>query len=475
MCWSLEGTIVTAGPPSGLGATCGGRPMLVDRFGGEHSGSGQAAVAAYEEAVLGILAHRPCVGPALDRALALDPGLVAGHALKGLAAVVLARAELLDPAGAALAAARTALAARDGGTAGERALVAALADALAGRLRAAADRLARHLDRHPHDLLALKLGYAFRFMLGDAAGMLAATSAVLPAWTPAAAGYGFLLGCHAFALEECGELRAAEAVGREAVHYEPGDAWGLHAVAHVHEMAGRTGDGIAWLEASRPVWRRCNNFAFHMAWHLALFHLERGDHARVLELYDREVRPQPSDDFRDVANAVSLLWRLGQEGVAVGARWQELRAIAERRRHETTLVFASLHYLMALVAAGDQAAARELGTAIGARALTGMGDQAGVAAGIGLDLADAIAGPAHRSGARAALHRLVAATPQLGGSHAQRDLFVRTLALLAAEAGDRAAVARIMAWRGRLKREDRFAALVRAHLAAALARRGRAA
>jgi hypothetical protein len=474
MCWSLDRDIATA-PSSCSGTGQLGPAQREDRFAGLHSSSAPEAVTAFEAAVLAVAAHRPGVAPALERALALDPGLVAGHALKGLGAVVLARHELLPPARAALADARAALAARDGGTAGERMLVEALAAAVEGRLGVAATRIERHLAAQPRDFLALKLGHAFRFMLGDAAGMLAATAAALPAWAPSMAGYGFLLGCHAFALEECGRFRAAEAAGRAALAHEPRDAWGLHAVAHVHEMERRVEPGIALLEAARPVWSRCNNFSFHIAWHLALFHLEGGRHERVLELYDREVRPEPTDDFRDVANAVSLLWRLQQEGVAVGQRWAELAAIARRRRHETTLVFATLHYLMALVAAGDLTAARELAATLAAKAQAGEGDQAGVAAGIGLDLAHAILSLAQRGTARGALHRLAAATPQLGGSHAQRDLFVRTLALLAAEQGDPNGCARVMAWRGRLKRQDRFAAAVQERLAAALARPGRAA
>ena len=61
--------------------------MLMDRFGGRHSSANDSAVAVYEDAVLGIAAHRPTVTQALQLALAADPGLTAAHALKGLAAV----------------------------------------------------------------------------------------------------------------------------------------------------------------------------------------------------------------------------------------------------------------------------------------------------------------------------------------------------------------------------------------------------
>ena len=170
-----------------------------------------------------------------------------------------------------------------------------------------------------------------------------------------------------------------------------------------------------------------------------------------------------------MANAISLLWRLRQEGVEVGHRWDELREIARRRREDTTLMFASLHYLMALVATGEIAAAHELVAAIAARGVSGHGDQARVAAQVGLGLAKAILGIADRRAGRMALDQLARATPQLGGSHIQRDVFVRTLALLAADQGDGAAVARILAQRTLIGREDRFSARLQARLDAAAA------
>ena len=280
--------------------------------------------------------------------------------MKGFANLILAREELLAPARQAHADARAALRTLAGGTADERMLVAGLGEAVEGRFARAAMVLDQILQRNPRAFLPAKIAHALRFMLGDAPGMLAASTRVLRRWPAGAPGYGFLLGCHALALEETGDLDAAERTGRLAVELEPDDAWGLHAVSHVHEMQGRTAEGIAWLEGSRPVWTGCNNFSFHMAWHLALFHLETGDHDQVLAIYDTQVRPHPTDDFRDVANAVSLLWRLEQEGVSVGARWGELGAIAMRRRRDTTLTFASLHNLLALIAMGEIDAAWEL-------------------------------------------------------------------------------------------------------------------
>lgn len=430
--------------------------MPMDAYEFSTSSASADATAAFEEAVRGLAAHRPSTGVALGRALAADPDHVPALALKGFANLILAREELAAPAREALAAARRALATKDGGTADERALVEALGHASDDRFADAADCLDLRFADRPATFLPFKIAHALRFMLGDAAGMLAASQRMIAVWCPGRPAAGFLLGCHAFAVEEHGAYAAAEAYGRQAVAMEPDDAWGLHAVSHVHEMRGDTAAGIAWLEGSRGSWSRCNNFSFHMAWHLALLHLERGDHERVLRLYDDEVRPQPTDDFRDMANAVSLLWRLERLGVDVGRRWAGLAEIARKRRADTTLVFAALHTLIALVALGDRPAAAELVMALQVRA-QGTGDQARVAAELGLPLARAISG---LGGERGALDRLAAALPRLGGSNAQRDLFVLALAEAASRRSDVPALRAIGDARRRLKAEDRLIAAV---------------
>uniref|UniRef100_UPI0019547FED hypothetical protein n=1 Tax=Enterobacter hormaechei TaxID=158836 RepID=UPI0019547FED len=89
------------------------------------------------------------------------------------------------------------------------------------------------LDDSPRDLLAFKLSHALRFMGGDRAGMLAASTRFERRWSAATPGFGFVLGCHAFAIEETGDYATAERLGRRAVEIEPDDAWGIHAVSHV--------------------------------------------------------------------------------------------------------------------------------------------------------------------------------------------------------------------------------------------------
>lgn len=431
--------------------------MLIDRFGRSHTAVSREALTAFEEATLAVAAHRPAAA-SLARALELEPDLPAAWALTSLGNAMLGRVESMSAAKTGAARAEEALERCRGGTPCEKALVVAAREASHGRLQAAASALEARLKDVPRDLLGAKLSHALRFMSGQPDRMLATTALVLPHWNNETPGLGFLLGCHAFGLEEVGRYGEAEDFGRRAVDLEPTDAWGRHAVSHVMEMSGRVDEGIEWLEGSRPIWPSCNNFRFHLGWHLALFQLEKGNHARVLELYDNDVMPAASDDFRDVANAVSLLWRLRQSGVAVGSRWAQLREIALKRRSDVTYVFASLHYLLALVANKEVSAAVGLLNELAQVADEENSDQAQVARNVGVELGQIIqtfGGTTAKP--KANMSDIACRLSQLGGSNAQRDLFVRILLEAASASEDRGTLSAIARLRSQLRWQDRFA------------------
>lgn len=408
--------------------------MLTDLYAGEHSTRNAEAVKAFERAVHCLAMHRS-VSADLDDALFRDGRFVAAHALGGICAVLTGRAPGMAEAAARLQSSEASLADR-GGTACERALVRAHALAAAGQLGRAAAVLEQHADSHPHDFLAIKLAHAMRFMTGAPRRMLLTASSALKHWTSDRAGYGYLLGCKAFALEETGNLEAAERASRTAIELEPDDVWGLHALAHVLEMSGRTAEGRQLLKARLRNDGDPQGFARHLVWHLALFHLARGEEAEALALFDDKMVPIADGDFRDLANAVSLLWRLEQHGVNVGARWQAVGKVAARHSGDCTYVFASLHDLLALLRAGRHRAAADLMSKMKTAAAVDDTDQARVAGRVGVAVARAISAANSGDAARSGLTALAARLKQLGGSHAQRDLFLLTLMAIAANGRD---------------------------------------
>ena len=395
-----------------------------------------------EHALCGFLGHRADTGQRLEHALASDPQLVPALCMQGFAYKCLARRDFESEAWSKLHAARQALAAR-GGSDREHGLANALELWCLHDPLGAARALAQILRAHPRDVLAFKMHHALNFMLGRSNAMRAASEATLGAWHPSVPSYGYVLGCHAFALEETGALTEAEIIGRRAVECEPLDAWGAHAVAHVFETQDRPEQGLAWMDQVEPALAGCNNFAGHLAWHRSLFLVQRGELDAALKLYDAKIAVHVGRDYRDVCNGSSLLWRLEQEGCAVGDRWERLAELARARLGDHSLGFADAHYVLALAAAGDLGAAARFVTSMRTQAREHDDFNARVTAEVAVPVSEGIVALAARRSVEAArtLLPVSGACLRLGGSNAQRDIFALLL-LEAALQGDQTQLAR---------------------------------
>lgn len=418
--------------------------MPKDCRGLETTAANAEAVVAYDRTLRAYLGFARDTGDHLKTVFKADPAMAMGHCLKGYFFQLFANPALDAKADQALAAA-TKSAAAHGATTRETQHISALAAWRKGDLRTATDIWEAILIEHPLDMLAVKLGHYTHFYLGDVAELRDSVARILPVWSDATPDYGYLLAMHAFGLEESGDYAAAEAAGKRAVEIEPGDVWGVHAVAHVLEMQGRAREGISWVQGLKAHWDKTNNFRFHVGWHEALFNFELERYDAVLDLYDRHFRADRTDDVLDFSNAASMLWRLEDEGVAVGARWDELADIAEKRARDHVIAFADAHYLLALAGAGRFAQAESMiASMIAADPAVRVTEEL-IIAGIGAALGEAIVA-FRRSDYAAAAERLYPERHDIrliGGSHAQRDVFARLLILAALKAG-RAAMARAL-------------------------------
>lgn len=406
-----------------------------DAFGYTLTVGNAAAVEAWDRTVTAFFAHAAATPVHLGEALEAEPDFALAHAAKGFFMLLLGRSELIPTAREAHRTAQ-AITAR-GSTARERDYVGALGLYLGGDMRGAADHLDRMMEDHPRDGLALKLVQAIRFVLGDGAGMRQSIEAVRHAYGADHPSAAYVDGCYAFTLEETGDYRAAEAHGRDAVMRARDDAWGVHAVAHVLDMTNRSREGVAWLVEQPETWAHCNNFRYHVWWHLALFHLDRGEHAEVLRLYDTEIRADRTDDYRDISNGASLLTRLELEGVDIGNRWEELAAICSGRTDDGCVVFADLHYMLALSSGNAQTKALDLLATMKKTAAMQQTTMGPVAADAGVPAAEGLIRFAHGdySGAFASLKSARPRIRKVGGSHAQRDVFERLTIDAALRAG----------------------------------------
>ncbi len=241
------------------------------------------------------------------------------------------------------------------------------------------------LADHPRDILAFRLHHFCAFWLGRPEAMLKAVETILLRWDATVPHWGSVLACRSFANEECGNYTVAEAAGRAAVEIDPGDLWAVHAIAHVLEMQGRRGEGIAFIEDLRRHFEGANNLLHHIWWHQAMYHLERREFAEVLRLYDEGFRDlaspvtqQQPDLYIDVQNAASMLFRLDRQGVDVGPRWAELADKAEARIGDCRNAFTLPHWMMALTATGRWATAHRMLSAMREAMRANCGDHGAV-------------------------------------------------------------------------------------------------
>ena len=307
-----------------------------------------------------------------------------------------------------------------------------------------------HLDiaaRWPGDLANVKLGQYHQFNQGDSAGMLALSEATLAANRDDPHAHGM----RAFALAENRRLREAEQAGRHAVALRRREPWAHHAVAHVLAAEGRIDEGIEWLEAHADCWDDCNSFMLtHNYWHLALMHLDRDDAGAALDLYDTRIWGIWKDCAQDQVNAASLLWRLECRGVNVGNRWRDLARHVALREADHVEPFLDLHYLIALLRGSPAQAERFLASLI-AHAPLAKRHRRPDWTGIALPLAAGLDAMAKGDHGAAASH-LAEALPRLdriGGSRAQREIFIESWIAASLRAGRAAGLGPVLTERAR--------------------------
>lgn len=420
-----------------------------------YSTTNRAAIDKFESAADLLLGYYNDPLAEIDAALMEDPEFIMGHCFRaGLMAISTEKAA--EPELRQSLEAAEAFANRANGR--ERGHIAALRAWLDGNMERAVEHYGDVLIDHPRDAFALQMAHLGDFFLGQSSLLRDRVARVLPDWDENTPGFGYVLGMHAFGLEEMGDYARAENSGRQAVAMQARDPWAIHAVAHVMEMQGRTGEGITWLTERTGDWAPDNGFAYHNWWHLALFHLEQGENDRALELYDTVVRPERSEIALEMLDASALLWRLHLRGVDVGNRWRELADCYEPLAEDAYYVFNDFHAMMAFVADGRRKAAQKLLAALDQRVTEG-GTNAYMTRYVGLPLCRALAafGDAEFETAAYTLMRIRHNAQRFGGSHAQRDVLTLTLIEAVLRGGQPRLARALLAERSSLKPNSPFA------------------
>ncbi len=403
--------------------------MQRDFLGNPLTGQREATLHGIDDFIAGYLGYETRAERILTTAEA-DPGSCMANVYAGMLWM------LLEAPDAAARASKYLAAAAGAATRATRReqLNSAMLHAWAGGDLPLAIRLCERISAEfPRDLAIVKTLQYFEFNRGNSAGLLRAALKVAAQNSDVPQIYGM----KAFGYEQCHLLDEAETEARSGLAMLRKEPWAQHALAHVFLSRGQIDAGAQFLEDAADTWSDLNSFMLtHIWWHLALFYLSQGRAGEALKLYDEHCWGIAKDYSQDQVGAVSLLARLEIAGIDVGPRWEDLADHLAARVHDTVQPFLTLQYLYGLARARRPQAevllqfVREY-SARAPEFSRGVWQEVALPACEGLYCyARGEYGPAWRQ-LRAALPRLT----EVGGSHAQRDLFEQFLIDAAVKSG----------------------------------------
>ena len=305
----------------------------------------------------------------------------------------------------------------------ERSHVRALELLVAGEFTAAA-RAWDEIAAAERDFAAVRFAHDVYLHVGEADARLAASLRAAEAWS-GEPGWGFVVGQHAFSLEEVGRYDEAEELGIQALSLDPDDLWARHALAHVYESTDDTRAAMELLEGSVERWSVQDLFATHIWWHLALRLLASGDTGGAMAVFD-ERQPHANTAFQ-LCDQTSLLWRLELAGCDADARWDELAGRWDGVAERHTCGFLDVHAAVAFARCPGHPGARRWFEGLAARP-SGSSENDTTFREVVTPLAEAFR--SYGEGGCDRVVRLIdqvgASASRIGGSIVQRDLVTLT-------------------------------------------------
>ena len=398
--------------------------MIQDRFDQPLTVASEAAAEAYVEALDLSFASEPGAAERIEEALAADPEFALAHCVRS-------RTLLLEGRNAdARTAVQRARALAESATPREQAHVEIVARATEGDSAGALALLEAHANDHPRDALPLSLALGVYGLLGFGGfadfeeRQVALLERVARHWSEDWWFDTFL----GWAYVEVGDCARGIPLLDRALDARPTNANAAHARAHGYYEAGAPRAGDAFIEGWLPCYDRSAVLHCHLCWHRALFALQLGEPDRAMEIYRDGIRPSVSRTLPmfTMIDCAAFAWRAALQGHALHPEeLEELAAFTDERFRKAGVPFANVHAAVALAIAGETQALDDLIEEVDAAVTAGRqpcGD-------VGLRLCRAFRAYARGDHAAAdiAFAAVASQTARLGGSRAQRDLFVDTL------------------------------------------------
>ena len=390
---------------------------LTDRYGLAISTSSAAAAERFQDGMDRLLSYGPGAEEAFAAALEADDGLAVAHS--GVALLAVGRGDAAT-ARAAVGRARDTVA---GASRRERQHVEALGALIGGETERGLALVDEHVAEFPRDaLLVNQAGSAIGFAGG--ADREERRAAFLERLAPAYGADWWFQSALAFTYHEVDRFEESRRLSERSLQQYPGNANASHNIAHICFETVDTDGGAAFLEEWLAGYDARASFHCHLAWHQAMFELQRGRHTRALEVFHRDIVGAVNPRLAMIDGS-ALLWRFRLAGQpAEPEAWRRLADLAGRVSRPG-FVFGEVHAALAYAACGDHAALAKL--CDGLRALGEQGHP--IAGSVALPVAQGIAAVAagDHAAALAHLEPVEAEFHRIGGSHAQWEIFEETM------------------------------------------------
>jgi tetratricopeptide (TPR) repeat protein len=390
---------------------------IADRYGLPVTTSSQGAAARFQDGMDRLLSYGPGAAEAFAAAVASDDGLAVAHA--GAALVAVGQGDAAS-ARAAAARARETVA---GASRRERQHVEAVSALIAGETARGLALVDEHVAEFPRDaLLVNQASSAIGF--AGASARETERMAFLERLAPAYGDDWWFQSALAFTYHEVDRFEESRRLSERSLQQYPGNANASHNIAHICFETLDNAGGAAFLQQWMTGYDAHASFHCHLAWHLAMFELHRGRHARALEIFERDIVGAVNPRLAMIDGA-ALLWRFRLDGWRDHhLAWQPLADLATRVSRPG-FVFGEVHAALAYAACGDSAALARL--IDGLRALDAKGHP--IAGAVALPLVEGIVAFAagDHAGALAHLEPVEPEFHRIGGSHAQWELFEETM------------------------------------------------
>lgn len=394
-------------------------PTITDRYDLPVSTRSTAAVEHYVEGLDRILSLNADADVALEQAIKADDGFALAHAALAFLRQFQGRGQEAREA-AEQATARVAGAAER-----EQSHVAVITAAVNGDLTRARALVSEHLNIYPRDALLL---YQTNNLIsaGGGANREQERHAIHERLAPAYGDDWWFLSSHSFALHELQQFEASRRLSEQSLAINPRNASASHNIAHIYYETVDHAPGVAFLAGWLTGYDQRAPFHCHLSWHLALFELASGHYQRALELYERHINPAVAQARIALLDGAALLWRFQLYGCAdAPLPWQPVAELGDRIAARPGFAFGDVHAALAYAAVGDHAGLDRL--SIGWQALASKGHP--IAGSVVLPLIHGVAAFAagDYAGAINQIEPVADQIHQIGGSHAQWELWEETL------------------------------------------------